>query len=67
MYTVNEQKFSSYLKAVAAANLAGAEVFDENGVRRWAPAAAVSKKAVRRYNEQLAAYNAQQKSREVSA
>ena len=67
MYTVNQESFTSYLKAVAAAKSANAEVFDDQGIRRWAPAPAVAPKAVRRYNEQLVAYSAQQNARKVAA
>jgi len=38
VYTVNGTKFKSYLKAVNAAHAIGADVLDENGVRRWTPA-----------------------------
>lgn len=62
MYTVNQESYTSYLKAVAAAKSASAEVFDDKGIRRWYPATStVSAKQVRRYNEQLAAHNAQKR------
>lgn len=61
MYKVNAEAFDSFLKAVAAANKIGAEVFDSNGNRRWAPAAAPSDKKLRRYKEQLAAFQAQER------
>jgi len=60
MYKVNAETFDSFMKAVASANKIGAEVFDDKGVRRWAPAKLPSAKKVRMYNERMAAYNAQQ-------
>lgn len=49
MYTVNGTKFKSYLKAVNAAYKIGADVLDENGVRRWTPAPKKAAKPVHRY------------------
>ena len=62
MYEVNGQKFEMFMQAVRFAQPIGAEVFEvETGIRRWAPAPKVDAKRVRRYNEQKAAYEAQQK------
>lgn len=67
MYQVAETKFSSYMQAVKFADASKLEVFEvrEDGskVRRWAPAAPVSSKKVRMYNERKAAYEAQEKAK----
>ena len=56
--TATGQYFESFIAAVAA----GSEVVQaDNGVRRWAPAATVTPKQIRRYNERAAAYAAQQR------
>jgi hypothetical protein len=64
MYEVNGTEFNGYMTAIEAAKKIGAEVFEvrEDGskTRRWAPAAAVSTKKVRIYNERMAAYAAQE-------
>ena len=67
MYEANEIKFDSYLKAVAYANANKVEVFevraDGSKIRRWAPAAPVTSRKMRRYLEQKAAYEAQEKAK----
>jgi len=67
MYQVAETNFSSYMQAVKFANASNLEVFEvrEDGskVRRWAPAAPVSSKKIRMYNERKAAYEAQEKAK----
>lgn len=60
--TATGQSFESFIAAVAAGKAAGSEVVQaDNGVRRWAPAAPVTSKQIRRYNERAAAYAAQQR------
>ena len=62
MYTVNEKTFNSFMKAMRYAQSIKAEVFEvETGLRRWAPAAPVSAKRMRRYENQKAAYDAQER------
>lgn len=62
MYSVNNETFDSFMAAVRAAEKIGAEVFEvETGIRRWHPAPKVDAKRMRRYHEQKAAYEAQQK------
>jgi hypothetical protein len=62
MYQVNGQKFEMFMQAVRFAQQIGAEVFEvETGIRRWHPAPKVDAKRARRYTEQKAAYEAQQK------
>jgi hypothetical protein len=64
MYRVNNEKFTSFTKAVAEASSKNEEVFQVNAdgseSRRWTPAPAPSSKKVRQYREKLAAYKAQQ-------
>ena len=58
MYQVKTtgQTFDSFMSAVACAKSANSEVFEvETGARRWAPAAPVSSKKLRQYQNQLAA------------
>lgn len=60
MYTVNDKTFDSYMKAVAYAEEVAADVIQtDNGMRRWTPPAAVTKKAKRRYAEHKAVYDIQ--------
>lgn len=62
MYQVADQKFESFLAAVNVAKASGDDVIEvETGMRRWTPAPKVSAKKARRYLEQKAAYDAQQK------
>jgi len=64
MYRVNNEKFTSFTKAVAEASYKNEEVFeiksDGSEVRRWKPAPAPTSKKLRQYREKLAAYKAQQ-------
>lgn len=66
MYGVNGKRFSSFMQARRAASAANAEVMllDEDGrvVRSvWHPAPPPSAKRMRRYRQQKAAYEAQQR------
>jgi hypothetical protein len=64
MYHVNEIKFDSFLAAVAFANTNKAVVIEvATGVQRWEPAPKVSNARMRRYREQKAAYEAQQRAK----
>lgn len=64
MYEVNGQKFDSYFNAIATAKIQGADVVEtETGIRRWTPAAKISSKKIRRYHEQKAAYEAQERAK----
>lgn len=53
------KEFAMFMDAVRAASPIRSEVVDSDGVRRWAPAAPVSAKKMRRYHEQKAAHDAQ--------
>ncbi len=61
-YLVNGTEYVAFSAAVAAAKATGAMVIDgKNGLVRWAPAALVSKARTVRYENQRAAYEAQQR------
>ena len=62
LYRVNTTEFKNYLEAVAYARSINGEVYEiANGLRRWHPAPAVSSAKMRRYQERMAAWEAQQK------
>jgi len=69
MYTIKStgEKFDSFFAAIEAANAIRSEIYDRDGVRRWAPAPVVSAKRMRHYLEQKAAYEAQQRMRATRA
>ena len=57
-YTVNDEGFDSFTKAIDAAAAAGADVIETaTGIVRWTPGK-ISAKAARMYRERKAAYNA---------
>ena len=62
-YTVEAtgNTFASFNQAIREANIFKCNVLDENGNSKWSPAPPVSAKRMRRYNEQLAAYQAQRR------
>lgn len=61
MYSVEGQIYNSFLAAIGAAEKIGANVIMvSNGSVKWSPAPQVSRKKMRKYQNQLAAYNAQQ-------
>ena len=63
MYEIKStgERFYSFLDATRTAAAIRADVFEvETGARRWTPAPQVSKKRMRQYHEQAAAYAAQQ-------
>lgn len=61
MYQANDKTFVSFFDAIKYAKSANTDVIEiETGLRRWTPAPAVSAKKMRRYQEQLAAYQAKQ-------
>ncbi len=60
-YTVNGTGFDSFLAAIRLAKELGCDVIETaTGSRRWTPAPPVSAKAIRRYENQKAAYEAQE-------
>jgi len=62
VYKVNETTYSSFLAAIDAAKKIGANVvLASNGSVKWSPAPAVSKKKMRKYYGDLAAYEAYKK------
>ena len=62
MYKVKGKTFDSFMKAMRYAQSIKAEVFEvETGLRRWAPADPISAKRMRRYENQKAAYEAQER------
>lgn len=64
MYTVNTATYDDFLDAVRAAKPINADVYEvATGLRRWTPAQTPNAKAMRLYQERLAAYRAQQASR----
>ena len=66
MYTVNGKEFSSYFAAIAEAKVHRADVIETaTGNRRWTPPAQVSAKKMRRYEQQKAAYEAQQSMKSI--
>jgi len=61
MYIIEttSEKVDSYMKAVQIASGLNSKVIEaSSGIVRWEPAPAVSKKAMRRYNERVSAHNA---------
>lgn len=56
------EKVESFTSAIRIANELNSNVIESaTGIVRWEPAPAVSKKAMRRYNERLSAYDAYNK------
>ena len=59
MYSANNEKFDSFLKAVAYAKANKCEVIEVGtGIRRWQPAPPASAKKIREYNERVSAHQA---------
>jgi len=61
MYSVNENTFTSYFKAIAEGTKTNSDVLEiATGIVRWQPARKVSNKEIRDYNDGMSAYEAQE-------
>jgi hypothetical protein len=59
MYSANGTEFKTFSDAVNCAKAQNCEVVQiDNGLVRWTPPAPISAKRMRRYQDQMSAYNA---------